>query len=108
MFFVFTETADTIEDDHYLRTLGLIRIKIDDSQLALVSFRTQELGRAYFNPVGLTKASGLISEIELEPHIRDSLVGEPVLEFQDELMMEEIRRRGCGFPFCEFVTEYSY
>lgn len=107
MFFVFTETSEPTEE-HSIRSLGLIRIKINDAQLALVSFRTQELGKAYFNPAGLSEASGLISEAELQPPVRESLIGEPVLEFQDEKMMEEIRRRGAGFPFCEFVTEYSF
>lgn len=86
---------------------GLIRIKINQSLLASVAFRTRELGRNYFNPEGLETTCGLVDDVDLTESMRESLIGEPVLEFQDEFMMAEIRRLGGGFPFCEFVTEYG-
>lgn len=107
MLFVFSDPSAEIQGNEYWGDPGLIRIKINQSLLALVAFRTRELGRDYFNPEGLETTCGLIDDVDLAEGIRETLIGEPVLEFQDEFMMAEIRRLGGGFPFCEFVTEYG-
>ena len=85
----------------------LLLIKIDSVEVALVAFQTEDLADLYFDFSGIKKQVELIDEHELAPDILNEIAGENLFLVEDEMMIEEMGRRGAGFPFSEFVRPYE-
>ena len=75
--------------------------------MPLVAFQNRDLGEQFLAHTLGSDELQLTGEDALDPETLEELIGEPLFLFQDQCMMDEIRRRGTGFPFCEFVSEYG-
>lgn len=82
-------------------------IKVDSTQVALVAFQTEELATMYFDFSGVRDQVELIDESELAPDILGEMEGEDLFLIEDEMMIEEMGRRGTGFPYLEFIRPYE-
>jgi hypothetical protein len=93
-------------EDERLWDHDLIKMKIDSQHLALVAFRTRDLGEEYFQDRGI-ETCYLVDESELDQALREAISGDDVFIYESSEMIREIGRRGSSFPFIDFVTSYQ-
>ncbi|MAS94074.1 MAG: hypothetical protein CMO55_12835 [Verrucomicrobiales bacterium] len=107
MFFVRSISMDGGSYEECCEKEDLIMIKVDTENVALVAFGSEELAARYFDFSGVRNEIELVDESGLAPDILEAISGDDLFLIEDEMMIEEMGRRGAAFPFSEFVRPYE-